>query len=57
MIKKMTAKKIKKELEQKIEAFVFRASQGISLKENLQSLSLAIEDIINPIKSEGRKDD
>lgn len=53
----MTAEKIKKELEQKIEAFVFRDSQGIALEENLQSLSLAIEDIINPIKSEGRKDD
>lgn len=57
MIKKMTAEKIKKELEQKIEAFAFRDSRGIDLKENLQSLSLAIEDIINPIKSEGRKDD
>ena len=57
MIKKMTAEKIKKELEQKIEAFAFRDSQGISLEANLQSLSLAIEDIINPIKSEGRKND
>ena len=53
----MTAEKIKKELDQKIEAFMFRASQGISLEANLQSLSLAIEDIINPIKSEGRKND
>lgn len=50
-------KQIQEKLKKQIQAYAYRKEKGINLEENVQSLLLELENIVDPVKSEGRKDD
>ena len=48
---------MKDQLKKQLRAYKLRKEKGINLEENVQSLLLELENMVNPVKSEGRKDD
>jgi len=48
---------MKEKLKKQLRAYKLRKEKGINLEENVQSLLLELENMVNPVKSEGRKDD